>query len=409
MSRKTRILAIVIVVIMLFALSLGLIMSVAAPATAAPGPAELDVLRENAAALAAQRDKLQTDLDATRQQHASAIEQKTALDNQIQNTDAEIEAVTSLIDALDAQIADNEAELAQALLDEADQDALFRARVRAMEEAGDAQYLDVLLGGDSYSDLLGRMGTMQEIMEYDQSILALMKETQDRIKTARTALDADLAEQQTAMSNLDDLRGALSGQLADQIKMIEDLENEETTDLTAMDEADAAQDQIQAEIDAALAEIARQAAAASNSDGSNVVNVPANFVGGQFNWPLPGYSRISSYFGNRTHPVYGNTRMHTGIDIPASKGTPIHASNSGVVATASYNGGYGNCVTITHGGGLLTLYGHMSKIAVSSGEAVEAGDVIGYVGSTGVSTGNHLHFEVRLNGNRVDPLDYVSP
>ena len=131
---------------------------------------------------------------------------------------------------------------------------------------------------------------------------------------------------------------------------------------------------------------------------------------GQFGWPLPGYSVGSgsgSKFGMRVHPVTGVYKLHTGVDIPAPSGTPIYAAEAGKVITASYKGAYGNCVIIDHGGSYSTLYGHQSRIAVSVGETVSRGQVIGYVGTTGYSTGNHLHFEVRVNGTPQNPLSYT--
>jgi len=124
-------------------------------------------------------------------------------------------------------------------------------------------------------------------------------------------------------------------------------------------------------------------------------------------WPAPG--RLTSRFGNRVHPIYGDVRLHAGIDIGAPDGTPIVAADDGIVIVAGSSGGYGNLVVIAHGEGLSTAYAHQSSMAVSSGQSVRRGQVIGYVGNTGASTGNHLHFEVRRNGEPVDPLGYVSP
>lgn len=128
--------------------------------------------------------------------------------------------------------------------------------------------------------------------------------------------------------------------------------------------------------------------------------------GGPLLWPLPG-ATVTSGYGYRIHPIYGTRRLHTGLDMGGAMGAEILAAGDGVVALAGVNGGYGNCVVIYHGGGMSTLYGHQSRIGVSLGDVVERGDVIGYVGSTGVSTGPHLHFEVRMNGNPVDPVPYL--
>jgi len=132
------------------------------------------------------------------------------------------------------------------------------------------------------------------------------------------------------------------------------------------------------------------------------------YVGGEYSWPVPGYNEVSSKFGMRIHPILKVNKMHTGIDIPAPSGTKIIAANDGTVLVATYNSGYGNYVCVDHGGGRATLYAHMSKIAVKSGASIKRGDVLGYVGSTGLSTGPHLHFECIDNGVQVDPLKYFN-
>jgi murein DD-endopeptidase MepM/ murein hydrolase activator NlpD len=133
----------------------------------------------------------------------------------------------------------------------------------------------------------------------------------------------------------------------------------------------------------------------------------AIYAGGVMKWPTPGYTRVSSPYGMRIHPIYKVKKMHTGIDIDAPSGAKIVAANSGKVILAGWNGGYGNCVIIDHGGGLATLYAHQSKILVSVGDKVQKGDTVGKVGSTGLSTGPHLHFEVRKNGSTTNPIPYV--
>ena len=153
--------------------------------------------------------------------------------------------------------------------------------------------------------------------------------------------------------------------------------------------------QLQAEEAAARAEAIRR------SSGG-----PANYVGGEMGWPCPGYTTITSPYGNRTHPTLGVYKLHTGTDIGAPSGAKIVAMNDGTVVTAAYNSAYGNHVIINHGGGIQTLYAHASSLAVSAGQSVTRGQTIAYVGSTGYSTGAHLHFEIIKNGGTVDPMSY---
>jgi len=155
---------------------------------------------------------------------------------------------------------------------------------------------------------------------------------------------------------------------------------------------------------AAIAETLRQRAAARSAGTAGAADLPAS--SGQLQYPIPG-APITSPFGYRIHPIYGDARLHTGVDFGADTGDPIHAAADGVVASAGSLGGYGNATVIEHGGGIATLYGHQSEILVSEGERVTAGEVIGRVGCTGACTGPHLHFEVRVNGEPVDPMGYL--
>ena len=161
----------------------------------------------------------------------------------------------------------------------------------------------------------------------------------------------------------------------------------------------AAEAKLQAAANAADAEIR----AAEKELASQIANVPSE---SGFLWPLPGRYNLSSLYGSRKHPVTGKANNHTGIDVPAPSGTPIQACKSGVVTTSTYNNSYGNYVVVSHSDGTSTLYAHMSRRNASKGQTVSQGQVIGYVGTTGSSTGNHLHLEIRVNGSRRDPINY---
>ena len=176
--------------------------------------------------------------------------------------------------------------------------------------------------------------------------------------------------------------------------LVADAENEKEESQEAYEEMLALSNEIAKEI--------RQIQAANAASGTGGHGT------GVFTWPLPSqYRSVSSPYGMRTHPTTGVYKMHTGIDLPAPSGTPIYAADDGVVIMARRNGAYGNCVIIDHGNNIATLYGHMSRIGTSNGASVKKGDVIGYVGTTGASTGNHLHFEVRKNGNHTSPWNYL--
>ncbi len=396
MNKKARIFAITVAILLVVAMLLGIVLSFVSPASAAPSSPKLNTLRQNASALAAERKNIQREIEQNKRDRATAIEQKKAIDQQVENTSLQIETIEALIDELGAEIALKQVELEQALENQARQNEIFRVRVRAMEEAGDMQYLDALLDVDNFSEYLGRASTIQEIMDYDRNLMDEMQRTKEAIEEAKTTLESDRVEQLDARAVLEEQKAALIEQSAEQVRMIEELENEEATYEAAMDAAEKAQNELQVQIDKELKELAAQ-------------QKRVTYIGGTYTWPLPGYTSTGSGFGYRIHPVYKTRRMHTGVDVGAPRGTKIVAANGGTVLKAGYNsGGYGNYVVIDHGGGQTTLYAHMSKVLTSVGAVVGKGDTIGLVGSTGVSTGNHLHFEVRVNGSAQDPMKYFT-
>lgn len=251
------------------------------------------------------------------------------------------------------------------------------------------------------------MEAASSIASYDKSLMEDLAQTREYIEDLKASLEADLADNEQQKEDLIEYRRDLVKQNVELDLLIEDLQ--EQTDFTQAElDAVAAEEAAFEEEIAALAEKIRQeeaAAAAANSTSSS--STASRYTGGTMTWPLPGYYFISSDFVMRNHPITGQYQQHTGIDLPAPKNTQIVAAASGTVVTVGYNTAYGNRVIINHGGGVQTLYAHMTSYAVSEGDTVSAGDVIGYVGSTGYSTGNHLHFSVLVNGSYVDPKPYV--
>ena len=201
----------------------------------------------------------------------------------------------------------------------------------------------------------------------------------------------------------------LEKDIEEAINLILDIQNNLEERQAEYDEIMAAEDAANANIDKLVAELEaqRRAEQANNGGGSSGAGSGANSTG-SFIWPVASYVYVSSRFGQRVHPITGEIKNHTGIDIASNQGTTIYAADGGTITLAAWNGGYGNCVMIDHGNGYVTLYGHMSSIAVSQGQTVSQGDTIGYVGSTGNSTGPHLHFEVLKNGTRIDPEQFFS-
>ncbi len=355
--------------------------------------AEIDGLKEEAADLDSQRAQLQQQLKAIQSDKSKALEQKSLLEQQISATQAEINNIQAQITKYGELIDQKELELAEAEEQERQQYELFCERVRYMEEEGEVSYWSILFASDDFADLLDNFMMVEEIIDYDNSIMESILALQEQIKQDKAELETAKSEQEAAKAKEEAAKADLKQQEAQVDALIEEISGQE-------DQLEAAEAQLKAAADAMDAEIKRL-----EKEMAAQISTVVSESG--FQWPLPSsWNTLSSLFGNRIHPITGRPNNHTGIDIPASKNTNIYAAKSGVVTTSTYNSSYGNYVVVSHSDGTSTLYAHMNSRAVSKGDTVSQGQVIGYVGTTGSSTGNHLHFEIRVNGNRVDPVNY---
>ena len=316
---------------------------------------------------------------------------KAALDQQIDVTEKEVDTINDLISALDKQVADVAAELSAAQAEEQKQTDDFLKRVRIMEEEGSASMLGIILAADSFSDMLTRTELIGSVVEGDKKLVEALAATRAEIASKKATLDAARAEQATAKKNLVAKQNSLESQYKDANALLKSLNTSATEYEKAFNEAERAMDAARASLQKLL-----------SKSGSS------KYVGGEFRWPTKA-TRITSAYGTRKDPITRKTSMHTGIDIGASMGSEIYAANSGTVVVAGWSSkGYGNYVVIDHGGGKSTLYAHMSKIKTSKGAKVTKGSVIGLVGSTGYSTGPHLHFEILINGKHTNPMNYFN-
>ena len=261
-----------------------------------------------------------------------------------------------------------------------------------MEEQGEVSYWSILFSSDDFSDLLDNAMMVEEIMDYDNQVMNELIAIREQIEADKTALETARQEQKDAKAEQEAAKAELKSQQAQVDALIAEISGQES-------QVKAAEAKLQAAANAADAEIR----AAEKELASQIANVPSE---SGFLWPLPGRYNLSSLYGSRKHPVTGKANNHTGIDVPAPSGTPIQACKSGVVTTSTYNNSYGNYVVVSHSDGTSTLYAHMSRRNASKGQTVSQGQVIGYVGTTGSSTGNHLHLEIRVNGSRRDPINY---
>lgn len=357
---------------------------------------QIDALEQQQEELQAKREEMEAGLAQLEGEHATLLEQKTALDEQNEVYRQEIELIQEQVDLYTSLVEQKAQEVELATQAESDQLATYRRHVRAMEENGSYTYLSLLFGSQSLGELLSNLDMIGEIMEadqrsYDEYVAA--RENSERIQAEYESMLTDLDAKQ---AELEDEQAALEEQITHAQQLIVELEAQIETDREAYEAELAREAELESQIQDMIAELERQEAA--NSITST----------GTYIWPLPGYSPGSAY-GWRIHPIWGDMRFHAGEDIGAPSGTPILAADSGVATVIPNNGnGYGNYIMINHGGGRVTLYAHMSAFAVSNGATVTQGQVIGYVGSTGNSTGPHLHFEVRVNGATTDPKSYFN-
>lgn len=405
--RKTlaSIIAVLLALSLVFSLLTGVLSAYASDKS------KLESLKAQLATVSGERQEIASQLDELNAKMDSLLAQKAALEQEINLTYEQIELTEEIIASLDASIEKTTAELEAAEEEEAKQYEVFKTRLRAMYENDTLTTLDLILSASSLTEYFSRMEAASSIASYDKELMQKLADTRAYIEELKASLEQDREENEQQKEDLVDYKRDLVNQNVELDFLIEDLKEQTDFKQAELDEVAAQEAAFDKEI-AELAEKIRKeeaaaAAAAAAANSSSSSSSASKYTGGTMTWPLPGYYTISSDFVMRDHPITGKYSQHTGIDLPAPKNTKIVAAASGTVVTVGYNTAYGNRVIINHGGGVQTLYAHMTSFAVSEGDTVSAGDVIGYVGSTGYSTGNHLHFSVLINGSYVDPKPYV--
>ena len=354
---------------------------------------EIDALKKEQQESQAKQEELKDQLAEAEAEQAAAQQKRQLLTEQLNAINAEIDNINAQISYYDGEIAQKEEERKEAEAREAEQYELFCQRVRMMEEQGTVSYWSILFNAEDFSDLLDRIADVDAVMAYDNEVMDQLIATREELERLQAELESARAEEQAAKEQQEAKKAEQQAKVAEAQALVEQINADVAEVNRQLDEESAAASEIQAEIAKKQKQLEEE-----RKQNNIVISSETGYL-----WPLPGYYRLSSQFGYRIHPITGVAHSHTGIDIPASGGTPILAAKSGQVVTSAYHYSYGNYVVIDHGNGNSTLYAHMSSRAVSEGQMVTQGQVIGYVGTTGSSTGNHLHFEVRDNYTRVDP------
>lgn len=338
----------------------------------------------------------------------SVSEQLRQIEEQLRQATAELGTIKEQRVAVENDITLNERQLAEAQKRLEGRESVFYKRVRDIYINGRLSYLDVVIGSKDFSDFANRLEVLKRIIDSDITLINEIKKERADIEAHKQKLEADRAKLVELEKSALAKQAEIEQKKAERNVVLQKAQNDRATAMQAIEELNASSAQVSAMLkkrQAARAAAAAAAAAAAQSSGGQ--GASDNWVQGtgQLGWPVSG--EITSPYGYRVHPIWGTTIYHSGIDIGVDEGTPVHAADGGVVVWSGWMGGYGYAVVIDHGNGLSTLYGHNSELAVDEGQSVAKGQVISYAGSTGNSTGPHVHFEVRVNGDPVDPMGYL--
>ena len=390
-----------------------------------PGRAEAassSEIRDQIDELEAQNDELEAQIEEIRSQYEAneneiidLVNKKNLIDQEIALLNTQRDIINAQIIAYGQLIADKQEELEEAQLRLDELNEQNKERIRTMEEEGSLSYWEVLFEANSFSDLLDRINMMQEIAASDRRRLNEMAEVAEQIAETQRILEVEMANLQAVREQLAETEKELEAKRAEADELLIELEAKGAEYQAMLDESEALQDQLMQEIaqledeydEAKYQEWLATYVPPTTRPGNSTT--PSTQAPSSSGWvcPVPYYT-LTSPFGMRVHPIRGTWTMHNGVDMAAAQGTPIYAAKSGKVTVASYQaGGAGYYVSINHGDGFSSIYMHMTHFIVSPGQYVTAGQVIGYVGSTGGSTGPHLHFGISYNGTYVNPMQYV--
>jgi len=347
-------------------------------------------LQEESIELTEQLNETNNRLQAIQEELSTNMQQLQELDIQIAESEQQVSTINTQIDELIEQIDKNEKKLAEVQNEHNKIQDLLDARLIAMYKASKLQNLDILLSSKNITEFIGNYYAMKQLAEHDTKLLETAKQQKDEIVTTQKLL-AEKKQQVVTNKQIQQKKSqVLTNSKTMREYYIRKLTAEELELQTKIDEYNFQVSEIEAEIKLLA-----------------LNTISNNYIGGAMIWPVPGYEKITSQYGMRVHPITGTYKLHTGVDVGAPLGASFVAAANGMVTKATYNYAYGNMVIIDHGGGVQTLYAHGSEIVAQVGQIVSKGDEILKVGSTGYSTGPHAHFEIRINGQTINPLNIL--
>lgn len=393
-------------------LAAALMASLAGAVPAAADPQErLEEIRQRQAAVANKIDELDAQSDDLAGKIEVLDKKRDEVESRVRSLDERLKELQKRIDAVREELAGAQQRI-QALTEELqdvleDLDArtdVYSARAAAIYKAGSGMYVDGLLTADNFSDLYDRLEYYEASADADSQLIADIELLRDQTTTRREQVEAEEARIAKAKLRLEEDKAEIAQVRAEQAQVLSEREavlGEKQALLDQVQSRKAAYERMQDQLERDAAKQTAILQAAGSSSGAG----PAPVGGGQLAWPAAG--SVTSVYGYRTHPIFGDRRLHTGIDIAAPYGTPVFAADSGTVVYAGVMSGYGNVIVVDHGGGLATTYNHLSAFYVGTGQQVSRSSRIGAVGCTGYCTGPNLHFEVRVNGTPVDPMPYL--
>lgn len=388
-----RLIAIILAVVLLATLIIGAFSSVVASAVT---QSEIDALKEEREKLTKMQAEIKAEINSLEFEQLSILAKKEVLDEQVNITEKKITVLNQQIEEYSDLIAQQEKEIRTLQRQQNTRLALYKERIRAMEENGTISYFAIIFDAKDFTDLLTRIDFISEIMKYDEQVYTDYLMAKNKTIRAQELTEYQKSAQEEVRVDVQAEKKVLESQVEEAQALIIEIESNLEKYKKEYEEMERQELEAQSEIDRLIAELQRQEAASGT-----IVNSTGSYI-----WPSAASKIVTSKFGTRFHPVLKVYKTHNGVDIGASYGTNVLAADSGVVVLSKSSSSYGNYIVINHGSGNTTLYAHMSKRLVSAGDSVTQGQVIGLVGSTGISNGPHIHFEITEGGTRVNPLKY---